>query len=193
MRKSKVNQKGFTLIELLAVIVILAILMTLAITSMQGYINGAKKDTYITTAQQFLQYVRLGITNGDYTSPVAGECTAIHISQIQTESGVIKSPFGKELVDAQSFILVYNSTTTGGDKLNYYAAMNDTQGNGFTLAEENSLNRNIVKVRKEGGFAGTTLPSKVASTAEANFTLVKDAKAAASEPVPKCKLTTIDG
>ena len=177
MRKNRVNQKGFTLIELLAVIVILAILMTLAITSMQGYINGAKKDTYITTAQQFLQYVRLGITNGDYTSPVAGECTAIHVSKIQTESGVIKSPFGKELVDTQSFILVYNSTTTGGDKLNYYAAMNDTQGNGFLLTAENSLNRNIVKVRKEGSFAGTTL-----AASGATVTL----------PDGTCKLTTID-
>ena len=34
MVKNKINQKGFTLIELLAVIVILAILMTLAVTSM---------------------------------------------------------------------------------------------------------------------------------------------------------------
>ena len=177
MRKNRINQKGFTLIELLAVIVILAILMTLAITSMQGYINGAKKDTYITTAQQFLQYVRLGITNGDYTSPVAGECTAIHISQIQTESGVIKSPFGKELVDSQSFIVVYNATTTGGDKLKYYAAMNDTQGNGFLLTAENSLNRNIVKVRKEGSFAGTTLA---------------DSGATVTLPDGTCKLTTID-
>ena len=61
MEKKRMNQKGFTLIELLAVIVILAILMTLAVTSMQRYINNAKKDTYITTAQQFIDSVRLGI------------------------------------------------------------------------------------------------------------------------------------
>ena len=69
MKKNKMNQKGFTLIELLAVIVILAILMTLAVTSMQRYINNAKKDTCITTAQQFIDSVRLGITNGEYDTP----------------------------------------------------------------------------------------------------------------------------
>ena len=35
MEKKRMNQKGFTLIELLAVIVILAILMTLAVTIMK--------------------------------------------------------------------------------------------------------------------------------------------------------------
>ena len=185
MRKKKINQKGFTLIELLAVIVILAILMTLAITSMQGYINGAKKDTYITTAQQFLQYVRLGITNGDYTSPVAGECTAVHVDSIQTESGVNNSPFGKSLVKEQSFIVIYNSTSSGSDKLLYYAAMNDTQGNGFVLTAENSLNRKIVKVRKQDSFAGTTLPAKITSSQNANLTLPGGAGS--------CKLTNVDG
>ena len=57
--------------------------------------------------------------------------------------------------------------------------MNDTQGNGFVLTAENSLDRDIVKVRKEGGFSGTTL---VAS--------------GASLPLPggstTCKLTNID-
>ena len=191
MRKKRTNQKGFTLIELLAVIVILAILMTLAITSMQGYINGAKKDTYITTAQQFLQSVRLGITNGDYTSPIAGECTAVHINSIQTESGVNNSPFGKSLVNDQSFIVIYNSTSTGSDKLLYYAAMNDAQGNGFVLTAEDSLERSIVKVRKEGGFAGTTLPAKITSTQSANLNLPKGKSAGVV--ASSCKLTNIDG
>ena len=177
MKKNRTNQKGFTLIELLAVIVILAILMTLAVTSMQGYINGAKRDTYITTAQQFLQYVRLGITNGDYTSPVAGECTAVHINQIQTESGINNSPFGKALVDTQSYIIIYNSTSSGSDTLKYYAAMNDTQGNGFVLTAENSLNRKIVKIRKEDGFSGTTLQASGSSV---------------TLPDGSCKLTNID-
>ena len=191
MERNRANQKGFTLIELLAVIVILAILMTLAVTSMQGYINGAKKDTYITTAQQFLQSVRLGITNGDYTSPVAGECTAVHINSIQTESGVNNSPFGKSLVDSQSFIVIYNSTTSCSDKLLYYAAMNDTQGNGFVLTAEDSLDRNIVKIRKQDSFAGTTLPAKITSTQTANLNLPKGK--GASVVASSCKLTNIDG
>ena len=73
----RLNKRGFTLIELLAVIVILAILMTLAITSMSGVISKAKKDTYVTTALQYSNSIRFKLVNGDYTSPAAGKCTVV--------------------------------------------------------------------------------------------------------------------
>ena len=64
--KNLKNRKGFTLIELLAVIIILAILMTLAITAMTGYIRNARKDTFITTAQQYANAARLSFVNNEY-------------------------------------------------------------------------------------------------------------------------------
>ena len=104
MEKKRMNQKGFTLIELLAVIVILAILMTLAVTSMQRYINNAKKDTYITTAQQFIDSVRLGITNGEYDTPDIGKCTAVSVENIETTTETKQSPFGKAYNGAKSYV-----------------------------------------------------------------------------------------
>ena len=148
MKKNRINQKGFTLIELLAVIVILAILMTLAVTSMQRYINNAKKDTYITTAQQFLDSVRLGVTNGEYDTPDIGKCTVVAVSNIETTTGTKQSPFGKEYNDSKSFVVVYNSASAGSEtKIDYYMAMDDSLDNGFLLTKEASLKRNIVFAR----------------------------------------------
>ena len=78
----KLNRKGFTLIELLAVIIILAILMTLAITAMSGYIRDARKDTFVTTAQQYANAVRLSFVNGEYDAslmPARGQCLAVSV------------------------------------------------------------------------------------------------------------------
>lgn len=148
MKKNRMNQKGFTLIELLAVIVILAILMTLAVTSMQRYINNAKKDTYITTAQQFLDSVRLGVTNGEYDTPDIGKCTVVAVSNIETTTGTKQSPYGKTYNDNKSYVVVYNSASAGSEtKIDYYMAMNDSLDNGFLLTKESGLKRNIVFAR----------------------------------------------
>ena len=148
MKKNRINQKGFTLIELLAVIVILAILMTLAVTSMQRYINNARRDTYITTAQQFLDSVRLGVTNGEYDTPDIGACTVVAISNIETTTGTKQSPYGKAYDDSKSYVVVYNSAGAGSEtKLDYYMAMNDSLDNGFVLTKESSLKRGIVFAR----------------------------------------------
>ena len=50
----KLNKKGFTLVELLAVIVILALLMVVATSSIGGALTNAKKNTLKTEAQKML-------------------------------------------------------------------------------------------------------------------------------------------
>ena len=47
------NNKGFTLIELLAVVVILAVIMTLAIPNIVSTINKNKKEALIEDAKKF--------------------------------------------------------------------------------------------------------------------------------------------
>lgn len=164
MKKNRMNQKGFTLIELLAVIVILAILMTLAVTSMQRYINNAKKDTYITTAQQFLDSVRLGVTNGEYDTPDIGKCTVVAVSNIETTTGTKQSPFGKEYNDSKSYVVVYNSAGAGSEtKLEYYMAMDDSLDNGFVITKEASLKRNIVFARNSTEAGKITAVSNTGS------------------------------
>ena len=144
----RLNKRGFTLIELLAVIVILAILMTLAITSMSGVISNAKKDTYITTAQQYVNSVRFKFINGDYaTMPGAGGCIAIKANTIELESGKNKSPFDKALDDSLSFIVIANNGTLTDPKYEYFVQMFDTDNNGFVLKEENALSKSDVLVK----------------------------------------------
>lgn len=139
------NRKGFTLIELLAVIIILGILMTLAITSMSGYIRKAKKDTFVTTAQQYANAARLGVVNGEYDNPGQGQCVAIKTNGIALESGKHQSSFDEDFQEDLSYIVVRNTGTGEEDKYEYYIQMVDAKGNGFILVEENSLVGDLVK------------------------------------------------
>lgn len=50
----KKNRKGFTLVELLAVIVVLAIILAIAVPSITGIINGAKKNAFESNAKMII-------------------------------------------------------------------------------------------------------------------------------------------
>lgn len=142
----KLNKKGFTLIELLAVIIILAILMTLAITAMSGYIRDAKKDTFVTTAQQYANAARLSFVNGEYAAdlmPTRGQCLAVSTNSIALESGSHESPFGRAYTD-NSYIIILNDTTSGQDKYEYFIQMSDEAGNGFGVLQESTLDGDLV-------------------------------------------------
>ena len=148
-KKKKVNKKGFTLIELLAVIIILAILMTLAITAMSGYIRNARKDTFITTAQQYANAARLSFINGEYNAtPGRGQCLVVQTSTVALESGSTDSSFDQPFDKKNSYIVIRNVTQTSAtgadDAYEYYIQMADQQGNGFALMQENDIEREDV-------------------------------------------------
>ena len=161
--KKRMNKKGFTLIELLAVIIILAILMTLAITAMSGYIRGARRDTFVTTAQQYANAVRLSFVNGDYAAnlmPSYGQCLAVSTNTVALESGSHESPFNSAYSD-ESFVIIYNSSTAGADSYQYFVQMTDDASNGFGVLDENGLDGDLVKekaVTSEGNYQ--TISSK---------------------------------
>lgn len=89
------NKKGFTLIELLAVIVILALIMSIAVVSMSGVMQSTKYNTFKASALEIIDGVRnqLWLSNeletGDYyftrailqkggeTSPLGGNINYI--------------------------------------------------------------------------------------------------------------------
>lgn len=142
------SKKGFTLIELLAVIIILAILMTLAITAMSGYITDAKKDTFVTTAQQYANAARLSFVNGDYATIARGNCIAVKTSGVALESGSTKSPFGFDYDDNSSYVVIANvaSASEENDRYEYYVQMVDARGNGFGLMREADVDRvNVIQ------------------------------------------------
>lgn len=163
--KKRMNKKGFTLIELLAVIIILAILMTLAITAMSGYIRGARRDTFVTTAQQYANAVRLSFVNGDYAAnlmPSYGQCLAVSTNTVALESGSHESPFNSAYSD-ESFVIIYNSSTAGADSYQYFVQMSDDANNGFGVLDENGLDGDQVKEQSVSDSSNTnyqTISSK---------------------------------
>ena len=140
MKKLRRNNKGFTLIELLAVIVILAILMTLAITSMSGYIIDSKKNTFVSAANQYLNSVRYSLLNGDYEAPATGGCTVVSMSEVDTENNNNKSTFSSTYDWNNSYVVIVNNSGT----YEYYMQMIDSSKNGFELMAEQSLDKDDI-------------------------------------------------
>lgn len=89
INRRKLNNKGFTLIELLAVVVILAIVMGIAATSVLSSINNSRSSTLLSTAQNAanqlntwasedalateISNMHIGTDSTFYTNVVSGE------------------------------------------------------------------------------------------------------------------------
>lgn len=73
----KLNKMGFTLIELLAVITILGILMIVGIPAVQRTINNSRKDTYVDTAQAYLNATKTAWFNDEITCSGGVKSTAV--------------------------------------------------------------------------------------------------------------------
>ena len=99
------NEKGFTLVELLAVIVILALIMSIAVISITGVLDDAKTKTFKETGASIIDGVKkqLLIANelepGDY-----------YFTKALLTKGGGESPFGGNLTIPDSLV-----TTTGGN------------------------------------------------------------------------------
>ena len=189
------NKKGFTLIELLAVIIILAILMTLAITAMSGYIRNARKDTFRTTALQYANAARLSFVNGDYDIPARGQCLVIKTNSIALESGSHESSFGQDFTD-NSYVIIHNSSSTGQDKYDYYLQMEDNAGNGFGVILETDLERDHV-IEKDVDGETNFQPNRVASggspSANSKITLYKGQGTGATATNGSCTVSQVVG
>ena len=102
------TKKGFTLIELLAVIVILGVIMIIAIPSVTSYITNARKDSYLSDAQMFVNAAKTMLTANATLPQEAGSRVIVPISEIALDKGGEKSPYGNDWDYENSFVVVEN-------------------------------------------------------------------------------------
>lgn len=154
----KNNKKGFTLIELLAVIVILGVVMAIAIPSMQKIIDNSKKDTLISTAQEYINGAKTMLTS-ENSLPDYGHATVISVDDISLDRGG-KSPYTSTAFEsANSFVIVVNEATadnaSGSSLYTYYIKLVDNSKNCLVLKSEKDLN-NKARVTRDYIQSGDT-------------------------------------
>ena len=121
------NKKGFTLIELLAVIVILGVILVIAIPSISAAILNSRKNSYVATANEFVDGLRMMALTDPTLLPSGTDSTCKSLSQIKLEKGSsTRSPLGKDYTDDSQVCVKYNETTSEYD---YSVCLVDTGGN----------------------------------------------------------------
>lgn len=100
------NQKGFTLVELLAVIIILAVIMTIAIPNIIGTLDKNKKDSYIKDAKQAITSCEYTIrTEKKYEYPDDTTAVVFPLSKIKNLD-LETSPYDTFYSQADSFVVI---------------------------------------------------------------------------------------
>ena len=112
----KLNTKGFSLIEILAVIVIIGVIATIAVPSVQEYIGGGKLATFIAYENSMEDAATNAVldcianNSSRCNIPEKGETTKIYLNTL-IEDGFIdgmKTPSGGSCDANKSFVRVEN-------------------------------------------------------------------------------------
>lgn len=86
INRRKLNNKGFTLIELLAVVVILAIVMGIAATSVLNSINNSRKSSLVSTAQNLANTLNTWVSEDMVTTDDASKKLGDDFMKTDTDS-----------------------------------------------------------------------------------------------------------
>ena len=122
------NKKGFTLIELLAVIVILAILLSVAIPMVTKYISDSRKDSMVTTAKEFADTVEKDATGEKYELPIStSDVTIVTLDMLKLQKGGTKSPFNARWTYDSSYVAIINAGTDIDPVYKYYVTLTDSK------------------------------------------------------------------
>lgn len=126
-RRKRLNNKGFTLIELLAVVVILALLMSISVTSVLNSMNNSRVSTLHSQAKSFLSWYSETVAEDellDSTSKVIPVSTTQTIAQSSSWIclGALTATSGKNIAEEyglsdSNFILEGTAPVTEGDSI----------------------------------------------------------------------------
>lgn len=82
------NRKGFTLVELLAVVTIMGILMVVAIGSVNRIIENTRRDTFASTAKEYINTVRTAVTADNMSCKSVNDADNFNTTASATPDGV---------------------------------------------------------------------------------------------------------
>ena len=115
------KNRGFTLIELLAVILILSLLTTLAVTSVTKMVRNSKEKLYTTQIKSIEVAAENWAADHLASLPEAGSCIYITVDDLQ-KYGVldndIKDPRTNKLIPTTTTVRI--DATGGGNSLTSY-------------------------------------------------------------------------
>ena len=151
------NKKGFTLVELLAVIVILALIMSIAVVSIGGVLQGTRQSTFRESAAGIIDGVRQqlllhnSLTAGDYffrkgilekggdESPLGGKIAYFGDDGVTTPNNITTSPVGDLILKKTGGTLTcgaaipsFVTVTLGNNNVYEYKICLSTQKTGST-------------------------------------------------------------
>ena len=128
---------AFTIIELLAVIIILGVLMIIAIPSVTEYIQTSRKNSYIVTAQSFIDAATTKVNSMEYEVMDVDATYYLPTKCISFEKGG-DSPFGEF---EESYVVI----TYDGKGYDYYYTGRDSSNHGIVLTFRELLDESFIE------------------------------------------------
>ena len=111
----KKKKKGFTLIELMAVIAIIAILASVLVPTVTGYINRSKKTAIITECRTVMNAIE---TYNAVTSTRIDTAADTKISEAIVAGGALKPLVDEELIDVSKIQHIKEATIAQVKEIN---------------------------------------------------------------------------
>ena len=169
------NQKGFTLIELLSVIIILAIIMTVAIPNIVGTLDKNKRDSYIKDAKRAITSCEYTIrTEKKYEYPDETTAVIFPLSEIKNLDLEV-SPFDTYYSQKDSFVAITKDKVGSAYEYVYYVHLVSCTDEACDNLEDNSVLKNRgINVTRSDSLEGASRYDLVVKGDEVNVGFLRD-------------------